>query len=315
MFGAAGHTGRFVVAELVERGWSPVVAGRDEGKLRGLGEVRVAKIDDPASLDAMLRGARAVINCAGPFLDTALPVVEAAVRNGVHYLDVAAEQAAARAVFEGFAKAPVAIVPAMAFYGGLADLLATTAMGELAEADDIRVGIALDRWQPTLGTRKTGERNNVPRVVVREGRLQPLVPSSASWEFPEPFGAQAMTAVPFTEVITIARHLRAREVSTYLNTASLAELRDPATPAPTAVDDRGRSAQQFVMEVRVRAGEQERRMTARGRDIYAITAPIVVEAAERLCDGRAWRTGAVAAGEAFEAREFLAALAPHLAIG
>jgi short subunit dehydrogenase-like uncharacterized protein len=39
-----------------------------------------------------------VVNCAGPFLDTALPVVEAALRAKIPYLDVAAEQAAAQSI-------------------------------------------------------------------------------------------------------------------------------------------------------------------------------------------------------------------------
>src|SRR5271156_1020508 len=33
-------------------------------------------VDDPASLDRALSGAVAVINCAGPFIDTAGPVVD-----------------------------------------------------------------------------------------------------------------------------------------------------------------------------------------------------------------------------------------------
>jgi short subunit dehydrogenase-like uncharacterized protein len=33
VFGAYGHTARFVVAELGERGWTPVLSGRDAAKL------------------------------------------------------------------------------------------------------------------------------------------------------------------------------------------------------------------------------------------------------------------------------------------
>src|SRR5437868_4513743 len=129
VFGAAGHTGRFVVGELDRRGWAPVLAGRESAALRALGdvypscEVRAASVEDAAGLDRVVRGARAVINCAGPFLDTATPVIEAALRARAHYLDVTAEQAAALAAFERFAAgaaaAGVAVVPAMAFYGGL----------------------------------------------------------------------------------------------------------------------------------------------------------------------------------------------------
>jgi hypothetical protein len=54
---------------------------------------------------------------------------------------------------------------------------------------------------------------------------------------------------------------------------------------------------------------------ARGRDIYAVTAPIVVEAAVRILEGRVKATGAPAAGELFDARDFLDALSPdHLTV-
>ncbi|MET0414930.1 MAG: NAD(P)H-binding protein, partial [Actinoplanes sp.] len=75
VFGAYGHTGRFVVAELLARGYVPLLVGRDAATLRGMElEFRVATVDDPESLDAALRGADAVINCAGPFAVTAAPV-------------------------------------------------------------------------------------------------------------------------------------------------------------------------------------------------------------------------------------------------
>jgi short subunit dehydrogenase-like uncharacterized protein len=73
VFGAYGHTGRFVVAELRDRGFAPILVGRDAGKLQTLAashpgvEHRVASVDDPASLDQALQGAAAVVNCAGPF--------------------------------------------------------------------------------------------------------------------------------------------------------------------------------------------------------------------------------------------------------
>ena len=55
-------------------------------------------------------------------------------------------------------------------------------------------------------------------------------------------------------------------------------------------------------------------MTARGIDIYAFTAPLVVEAMERLVSGRHDRTGVLAAGELFDAPDFLAALTPWLSL-
>ncbi len=109
MYGATGHTGRFIVAELVARGFTPIVSGRDQARLDELAVswpgaiVRPATVDDPASLDRALAGSAAVINAAGPFAVTGGPVVEAALRARIPYVDVAAEIEANAAMFETYA--------------------------------------------------------------------------------------------------------------------------------------------------------------------------------------------------------------------
>jgi uncharacterized protein YbjT (DUF2867 family) len=321
VFGASGHTGRFVVAELLRRGFTPIPVGRDASRApgfqdRGL-EYRSANVEDPASLDRALAGAAAVINCAGPFLDTAEPLVAAALRARVHYLDVTAEQSSALATFERFAAlardAKIVVVPAMGFYGGLGDLMATAAMADWASADEIRIGIALDSWRPTLGTRLTGQRNTAARLVLRDGNLSPLGNATPrmSWTFPEPFGVQDVTELPMTETVLIGRHLQVNHLKTFLNLAPLCDLRDSTTPAPVAADETGRSAQNFLVDVTVRNGMDTRRAIARGRDIYAFTAPLVVEAVQRIFDGAAEGVGVLAPGEMFDAPSFLRALTPE----
>lgn len=326
VYGAYGHTGRFVVAELLERGWIPILSGRDTGKLDALGDVfpglesRPASVEDPASLDRALDGAMGVINCAGPFLDSATPMIEAALRARIHYLDVSAEQQAVLDVFERFSEAAkaaaVTVIPAMAFYGGLADLLATAALDDWPDADAIDIAVALDSWHPTAGTRLTGARNHYRRLVVAGGKLEPLAdpPPSGRWTFPAPFGMQDTIALPFSEIVTLSRHVRSAEVHSYMNLAPLKDLRDPHTPPPTSVNAHGRSAQTFAVETRVRRGGRTRRALALGRDIYAVTAPLVVEAMQRIGDGRGKANGVIAPGQAFDARDFLESLPEvHLA--
>lgn len=326
VYGAYGHTGRFVTAELLRRGLVPILSGRDPGKLAELGasypelEVRAAAVDDPQSLQRAFAGAAAVINCAGPFLDTALPVAAAAVRSGVHYLDVAAEQAAVQAVHRQHAAdaraAGVAVVPAMAFYGGLADLLATAAMADWTTADEIEIAIALDRWWPTAGTMRTGRRNTARRLVVTDGRLAPISdpPPARTWSFPDPFGVQQVIGNPFSEIITMVGHLQVSEIHSFINLAPLRDLHDSATPPPEAVDETGRSAQRFMVDVVVGKGASQRRLTVGGRDIYAVSAPIIVEAVVRILDGRSSTVGVAAPGEMFEAGDVLDALSPWLTI-
>jgi hypothetical protein len=316
--GANGHTGRFVVRELQRRGLPVVAVVRDAAKAPPGVPARVAGADDAAALDRAFAGCSVVINCAGPFLDSADAVAAAAVRAGCSYLDVTAEQASAQATFDehdaAARAAGVAVIPAAGFYGGLADLLASALAGG-EPLDEVAVAVALDHWWPTAGTRITGVRNQVPRIVIEDGRrvAMALPAARSTWTFPGPEGATEMVELPFSEVVTISRHLRVRRLHAHLNARSLDELRDAATPPPSAVDAQGRSAQRFTMEVRVRDHAGTRSALARGQDIYAVTAPIVVEAAARLRAPSFEGRGALALGQAFDPGDFLRALAPaHL---
>ncbi|WP_445524444.1 saccharopine dehydrogenase family protein [Streptomyces cyslabdanicus] len=330
VFGAYGHTGRFVVARLRERGFVPVLSGRDADKLRILAsesglDARPASVDDPASLDRALADASAVINCAGPFATTAVPVIEAALRTGIPYVDVAAEIEANTDTFTRFADraraAGVVVVPAMAFYGGLGDLLATAAMGDWTAADEAHIAYGLSSWHPTAGTRTAGavsrQRRGGGRIVYTNGRLESRHddPPTLQWPFPGPMGPRAVIGeFTMADVVTIPSHLSIPEVRTYMTVEAARDVASPDTPAPAAVDAHGRSAQTFLVDVVVRSGDTERRATARGRDIYAVTAPLAVEAVDRILTGRTRTTGVASAGKIFDAPDFLRTLSPHITL-
>lgn len=324
VYGAGGHTGKFVVRELQRRGYPVVSIGRAlppaGDKRRDSAEWRVASCDDPDALDAALRGTSAVINCAGPFLDTAPALIEAALRSGIQYLDITAEQRSARqslATYNDEARERGTVVlPAMAFYGGLADLLAADVADRIGAVESIEIGVALDCWHPTEGTRTTGDRNTARRLVVINGRLSPMPRSSQGrdWMFPEPFGRQEVVPVPMSEIVTIHHHIAAQSVCSYMNLTPLRDLEDSRTPAPKAMDSSGQSSQRFVMNVLAASGEVEGQITASGGDIYAITAPIVVEACSRVLHDPPTAGGAYAPAELFDTETFLSALAPQLVI-
>ena len=332
VFGAYGHTGRFVVAELHRRGWTPILSGRDPAKLNALGDrypgldLRPACVDDAASLDRALVGATSVINCAGPFARTSAPLIEAALRAKIPYLDVAAEIEANADTFEQYAgrarEAGIVIVPAMAFYGGLGDLLATAAMGDWKTADEICIAYALSSWKPTLGTRAatavSKQRRGGRRIVFSNHRLELRTDEAPilTWSFPAPIGTQTVVGeFTMADSVTIPRHIKTAAIRTYMTLAPLEDLDDPDLSPPPAADESVRSAQTFLVEVVARSGHAERRAVARGRDIYAVTAPIVVEATQRVVTRHAERAGAFAAGDIFDAQDFLMSLCPtHLSV-
>ncbi|MFG2712874.1 saccharopine dehydrogenase family protein [Streptomyces goshikiensis] len=331
VYGAYGHTGRFVVRELLDRGLTPILSGRDADKLRALAaglpgpaglEVRAASADDPASLDRALHGAGAVINCAGPFAATAAPVIEAALRARIPYLDVAAEVEAVSDTFTRFAdrarEAGVVVVPAMAFYGGLGDLLATAALGDATAADEVHIAYALSSWHPTAGTRGSGQvsrsRREGRRLVYANGRLghRGDAAPTGEWSFPAPIGDRAVVGEFTTaDSVTIPRHLSAPDIHTFMTLDAVKDVLAPDAAPPAPVDERGRSAQTFLVDVTVRAGGIRRRAVVRGQDIYAVSAPLVVEAAHQILGGAVKAAGVVAPGEIFDAHAFLRSLAPH----
>ncbi|MDM0105032.1 saccharopine dehydrogenase NADP-binding domain-containing protein [Variovorax sp. J22R24] len=102
LYGATGFSGR-IVAEAAAKRWADseyelILAGRDGAKLAKMGrelgfQTRVVALDDARGLDEVLgaSGMYAVLNAAGPFASTGLPLVKAALRNKRHYVDINGE--------------------------------------------------------------------------------------------------------------------------------------------------------------------------------------------------------------------------------
>ncbi|MFC5823687.1 saccharopine dehydrogenase family protein [Nonomuraea insulae] len=134
--GASGFTGRLTVAEVRRRGFTPVLVGREESRLRKAAveagaegaEVRVAGLDSVEALAEAFRDCAVVVNCAGPFTVLGEPVIRASIAAGVHYVDTTGEQLYLKRVLDGFhedaVRAGVSVVPAMADDGGPGDLIA-----------------------------------------------------------------------------------------------------------------------------------------------------------------------------------------------
>jgi short subunit dehydrogenase-like uncharacterized protein len=103
LYGATGYTGELIAEMAKARGAEPILAGRNEQKLKPIAErlglkYRVFAMEDRAAADKGMMGIKLVLNCAGPFTQTAVPIAQAAIRNGVHYLDIAGELHAIRAL-------------------------------------------------------------------------------------------------------------------------------------------------------------------------------------------------------------------------
>jgi short subunit dehydrogenase-like uncharacterized protein len=100
LYGATGSTGELIARRTASLGLRPVLSGRNADAVGSLAkelnlEHRIASVDDAKSLDAAINSVpdanRTVLNCAGPFSQTAKQVADACMRNGAHYLDITGE--------------------------------------------------------------------------------------------------------------------------------------------------------------------------------------------------------------------------------
>ncbi|MCA6476027.1 MAG: NAD(P)H-binding protein, partial [Chitinophagaceae bacterium] len=75
LYGANGYTAGLIIRFAGEYGLKPVLAGRNEAAIRSLAEqhgldYRIASLDDPKQVDALLQGFQVVLHAAGPFMYT-----------------------------------------------------------------------------------------------------------------------------------------------------------------------------------------------------------------------------------------------------
>lgn len=96
LYGAYGFSGRLIAEEAVRRGHRPLLAGRDETKLRTLADrlgldYRVFDLDHLGQMAKALDDVDLVLHAAGPHLFTSDPMIRACTLTGTHYLDITGE--------------------------------------------------------------------------------------------------------------------------------------------------------------------------------------------------------------------------------
>ena len=187
IYGANGYTGELITRFAVERGMSPILAGRNAIAVEALAkkhhlEYRVFGLNEKDRLDAALREVDMVLHCAGPFSLTSRPMVEACLRNKKHYTDITGEIA----VFEGTAaldnrakEAGVMLMPGVGFDVVPSDCLAKHLKDRLPTAN--RLSLAFyGMGRLSHGTQATMTMN-VGRggAIRKDGKITPV---PAAWK-------------------------------------------------------------------------------------------------------------------------------------
>lgn len=131
VYAASGYTGRLTCESLTKLGVPFIAAGRNQGRLDAVVAEMRAKGGDceavvaehsPRGLRDLLRGKQVVVNTSGPFSLLGFDVVQAALDEGVHYLDSTGEQDfmfdVRRDYGARFAQKKLVLAPSTAFLWG-----------------------------------------------------------------------------------------------------------------------------------------------------------------------------------------------------
>jgi len=314
LLGATGFTGRLVAAELAARSRPCRLGARSLDRLSRLPrgdrtETFSVDVNDRARLDRFLEGANVLINTVGPFKELGLPVVEAAVRNGVAYLDSTGEPNFMEEVYRRFRDSPVPVVPACGFDCIPGDLAAAVAAADLGGAvTEVGVHYELRGMLPSRGTARSalgmlGEQG----VVLTRTRVRFIGGERDAIEWA---GGERLTIprhVPGARVrvtmlvpALLVPGLAMGAVAIWLLAPALRGLVNlmPEGPSP-GLREMGRY--RILVEALSPAGRAA--VLCEGSDPYGVTARFLVEAAERI-RGR----GAMTPAEALDPESFLEAV-------
>jgi short subunit dehydrogenase-like uncharacterized protein len=186
IYGAGGYTGILVAQTAAQKGLRPILAGRRAESVTDLAQrlgvdSRVFRIDDAAEIDRGLAGVTVLLNCAGPFSRTALPLAQGCLRARAHYLDITGEIAVfeALAACDAAAKAAgVMLLPGAGFDVVPSDCLAAHVARRLPSATQLILAIEV-KSRTSHGTATTMLENIGGGGMIRRGGKLTAVP--AAW--------------------------------------------------------------------------------------------------------------------------------------
>lgn len=210
LYGAYGYTGELIAREAAARGLRPLLAGRDARRLTSLGaelglSSRAFDLADRAALESALDGVPAVLHCAGPFVHTYRPMVEACLARRVSYLDITGEAdvfLGLAGLGERAAAAGITLLPGVGFDVAPSDCLAAHLKRRLPSATSLTLAFRPDAG-PSRGTAATmAEHAHEGGLVRREGKLVRVPVAWKTREVDFGDGPQPAVSIPWGDVVT-----------------------------------------------------------------------------------------------------------------
>lgn len=233
IYGAYGYTGKLITEECKAKAMNVLLAGRDRAKLQTLSDAtdlpfEVCNINDSSGLSSLLRKAKIVIHCAGPFQPTAKQMIEACLVAGTHYLDITGEFT----VFEMLAgydsrakEMGILVMPGVGFDVVPSDCLALHLKKRLPTATHLELSFTMSKGGASRGTARTMvEGMGYGSMIRKDGRLTPVNLGAKTAEID--FGAFRKKAIciPWGDISTAWRSTGIPNIQVYFGVTHSAVL-------------------------------------------------------------------------------------------
>lgn len=227
LYGATGYTGQLLVEQAVARGHKPIIAGRSREKLLPIAErfgldYAAFPVDQAERIRDL--GIELVLNIAGPYVHTGLPMQRACLDAGVHCLDITGEISVFQQTFALDAQAKargVVLMSGVGFDIVPTDCLARYVADQLPDATHLEIAFDMQVFQGefgfTAGTIKSiGGMLSQGARVTRNGVLLPYDLGKDARVMAFPDGARHVIPLPWGDAYTGYHATGIPNITTYI---------------------------------------------------------------------------------------------------
>ncbi|PTB97591.1 hypothetical protein C9994_02170 [Marivirga lumbricoides] len=211
IYGAYGYTGRLIAQQAMKQAVNVHLAGRNEESLRQVATetgftYTVISLEEDKKLENLLSSYKVVIHCAGPFSETALPMVKACISSKTHYIDITGEVSVFENIysFDSQAKeAKIALIPGAGFDVVPTDCLAAHMKERMSDATHLEMAFVGEKTGMSRGTAVTMAKNASQGGYIREkGKLKQVPLAYQIKEVDFPHRKQWCMTIPWGDLMT-----------------------------------------------------------------------------------------------------------------
>ena len=231
IYGAYGYSARLILENLKDKDIKPVLAGRDEYKLRKVAndfdcDFVVLNLEDEETIRKNLEGCHTLINCAGPFKYTAEKFFKACVAAGTNYLDITGEIPVLETSWKYDEQAKekgITILPAVGFDVIPTDCIASRLKEKMPDAVSLKLGFENKGGKMSRGTNLTSlEMLDEDGKIRRNGKIMSVKLGELTYEIKNSDLDFRGVAIPWGDVSTAYYSTGIPDIEVYMGVSPAA---------------------------------------------------------------------------------------------